>query len=148
MTFLYIGLGIAMISGISAMMQIGNNINNLMFLSTLKTNEYFQTSLPSQDRRIMDILSRYTGSDDDVCFEVKKELNNTLIESAYNDTVEGSSIKSVTPSKHEFLENSCVLINNILRHRVLIKKNNDLGTYNLFSCHLKNELLCPYEVNK
>ena len=27
--FLYIGLGIVMISGISAMMQIGNNINNI-----------------------------------------------------------------------------------------------------------------------
>ena len=148
MTFLYIGLGIAMISGISAMMQIGNNINNLMFLSTLKTNEYYQTSLPSQDRRIMEILNRYSGPDEDVCLEVKNELNKTLIESVYINTEEGSSIKSVTPSKHEFLENSCVLINNILRHRVLIKKNKDLGTYNLFSCHLKNELLCPFEVNK
>ena len=148
MTFLYIGLGIAMISGISAMMQIGNNINNLMFLSTLKTNEYFQTSLPSQDRRIMEILNRYSGPDDDVCLEVKKELNNTLIESVYNNTEEGSSIQSVTPSKHEFLENSCVLTNKILRHRVLIKKNNKLGTYNLFSCYLKNELLCSYELNK
>ena len=36
MTFLYVGLGMAMISGISAMMQIGNNINNLMLLSTFK----------------------------------------------------------------------------------------------------------------
>ena len=36
MTFLYIGLGIAMISGISAMLQIGNNINNLIFIITLK----------------------------------------------------------------------------------------------------------------
>ena len=35
MTILYIGLGFAMISGISAMMQIGNNVNNLMLLSTL-----------------------------------------------------------------------------------------------------------------
>ena len=137
-----------MISGISAMMQIGNNINNLMFLSTSKTNEYFQTSLPSQDRRIMKILNTYSGPDDEVCSEVKKELNKTLVKSLYIDSEEGSSIKYVTPSKHEFLKNSCVLENKILRHRVLIKKNNDLGTYNLFSCFLKNELLCPYEVNK
>ena len=40
MTYLYVGLGIAMISGISAMMQIGNNVNNLMLLSTFKKNEY------------------------------------------------------------------------------------------------------------
>ena len=77
MTFLYIGLGIAMISGISAMLQIGNNINNLIFISSLKSNEYYQSILlPSQDRRIMEILNRYSGPDDDVCLEVKKELNN------------------------------------------------------------------------
>ena len=31
--------------------------------------------------------------------------------------------------------------------RVLIKKSSD-GTYNLFSCYLKGETFCPYEVNK
>ena len=41
MAFLYIGLGIAMISGISAMMQIGNNINNLMLLSSFKKMNIF-----------------------------------------------------------------------------------------------------------
>ena len=44
MAFLYIGLGLAMISGISAMMQIGNNINNLSLLSSFKDNEYYQSS--------------------------------------------------------------------------------------------------------
>ena len=53
MAILYVGLGIAMISGISAMMQIGNNINNLTLLSSFKENEYFQSSLPSYDRRII-----------------------------------------------------------------------------------------------
>ena len=50
MNFLYIGLGLAMISGISVMMKIGNNINNLMLLSTFKETDYFQSSLPSYDR--------------------------------------------------------------------------------------------------
>ena len=40
MAILYIGLGIAMVSGISAMMQIGNNVNNLMLLSTFKQDKY------------------------------------------------------------------------------------------------------------
>ena len=39
MAILYIGLGVAMVSGISAMIQIGNNVNNLMFLSTFKQNQ-------------------------------------------------------------------------------------------------------------
>ena len=59
MNFLYVVLGLAMISGISAMMKIGNNINNMMFLSTFKKNEYFQSSLPSYDRRIMKILENF-----------------------------------------------------------------------------------------
>ena len=41
MAILYIGLGIAMVSGISAMIQIGNNVNNLMLLSTFKQSEYY-----------------------------------------------------------------------------------------------------------
>ena len=57
MAFLYIGLGLAMVSGISAMMQIGNNINNLTLLSSFKENEYYQSSLPSYDRRIINFLN-------------------------------------------------------------------------------------------
>ena len=147
MTFLYVGLGIVMISGISAMIQIGNNVNSLLFLSAFKKNEYYQSSLPSYDRRILSILKK-SALDSDICLEVKEELNNTLIDSEYIDKEEGSSISLITPSKHEFLENSCVLVNNILRHRVLVKKDNNLGTFNMFSCYLKKETLCPFEVNK
>ena len=121
MTFLYIGLGIAMISGISAMMQIGNNINNLVFISTLKSNEYYQSVLlPAQDRKSCN-FKRLFRSNNDVCLEVKKDLNNylTLNEGFYNGEDEGVSS---TPSKHEFLVNSCVLMNNDLRHRVFNKK--------------------------
>ena len=148
MTFLYVGLGIAMISGISAMLQLGNNINNFTLVSTLKNNEYYQSLLlPSQDRKIMEFLNSYSGPDNDVCLEVKKDLNKylTLNEGLYNGEEEGISS---TPSNHEFLVNSCVLVNNKLSHRVLIKKNKELGTFNLFSCYLKNEIICPYEVNK
>ena len=74
----------------------------------------------------------------------QKELNNTLVESVYEGKEEGISS---TPSKNEFLKNSCALVNNKLRHRVLIKKSSD-GSFNLFSCYLKSETFCPYELNK
>ena len=51
MGILYVGLGIAMVSGITAMMQIGNNVNNLTLLSTFKQNEYYKSNLPNYDRR-------------------------------------------------------------------------------------------------
>ena len=78
MAILYIGLGIAMVSGISAMIQIGNNVNNLMLLSTFKQNEYYESNLPSYDRRIMDILNNYSGPDVDVCSNIKANLSDSL----------------------------------------------------------------------
>ena len=78
MAILYIGLGFAMISGISAMMQIGNNVNNLMLLSTFKQKNYYESSLPSYDRQILDILNNYSGSAEEVCSNVKANISDTL----------------------------------------------------------------------
>tara|TARA_A100001388_G_C28689237_1_gene460452 strand:+ start:307 stop:738 length:432 start_codon:yes stop_codon:yes gene_type:complete len=143
MTALYLALGIAMISGISAMIKVGNNINNMMFLSTFKRNEYFQSTLPSYDRRILKILENYSGSESDVCAHVKANINDVT----YRDGEFFLSTGTQTPSVNSLFLDSCVLTNNNIKHRVLIKKNN-LGTYNMFSCYLKDENFCPYEVDK
>ena len=143
MTFLYIGLGIAMISVISAMMQIGNNVNNLMLLSTFKQNEYFKSNLPSYDRRILDILNNYSGSDADVCSNVKLNLSDSLYEPGELFLSTGTQ----TPSTNSLFVGSCVLVNKQINHRVLINKNS-IGSFNLFSCYLKDQTFCPYEVNK
>tara|TARA_S200000501_G_scaffold375420_1_gene427374 strand:- start:1366 stop:1797 length:432 start_codon:yes stop_codon:yes gene_type:complete len=143
MTILYIGLGFAMISGISAMMQIGNNVNNLMLLSTFKQNIYYESSLPSYDRRIMDILNNYSGSDAEVCSNVKGNISDTL----YEDGELFLSTGTQTPSTNSLFVGSCVLVNKEINHRVLINKT-DLGNFNLFSCYLKDQTFCPYEVNK
>ena len=143
MTILYIGLGIAMVSGISAMMQIGNNVNNLMLLSTFKQNEYYESNLPSYDRRILDILNNYSGSDADVCSNVKLNLSDSLYEPGELFLSTGTQ----TPSTNSLFVGSCVLVNKEINHRVLINKNS-LGSFNLFSCYLKDQTFCPYEVNK
>ena len=143
MTFLYIGLGLAMISGISAMMQIGNNVNNLMLLSDFKRNEYYESALPSYDRRIMDFLNNYSGPDTDVCLNIKEQLSDTL----YEDGDIFLSTGTQTPSTSSLFLDSCVLVNKEINHRVLINKNN-LGAYNLFSCFLKDQTYCSYELNK
>ena len=87
MTILYIGLGMAMITGISAMMQIGRNVNNSMLLSALKQNEYYQSSLPSYDRSIMNILDNYSGPGYEVCSEVKGKINNNQYEDGENFSI-------------------------------------------------------------
>ena len=143
MSILYFVLGIAMISGISAMMQIGNNINNFMLLSTFKKDDYYESSLPNYDRRILDILNNYSGIDSDVCSTIKQNISETL----YEDGDIFLSTGTQTPSTNSLFIGSCVLVNKNLNHRLLISKTN-IGTFNLFSCYLKDETFCPYEVNK
>ena len=143
MNVLYIILGLTMISGISAMMKIGNNINNLMLLSTFKESDYIQSDLPIYDRKIMAILNNYSASDVDVCSYIKEKLSDTLYENGEVFLSSGTQ----TPSTNSLFLGSCVLVNKDNNHRVIIKKNN-VGTYNLFSCYLKDETFCPYEVNK
>ena len=132
----------AMISGISAMMQIGNNVNNLVLLSTFKQNKYYESDLPSYDRRILDFLNNYSGSETDVCFKIKENLSDTLYEDGEIFLTTGTQ----TPSTNALFLDSCVLVNKEINHRVLINKNN-LGTFNLFSCYLKDQTYCSYEVN-
>ena len=143
MNFLYFVLGLAMISGISAMMKIGNNINNLMFLSTFKESDYIQSDLPIYDRKILEILNNYSGPDVDVCSYIKEKLSETLYENGEVFLYSGTQ----KPSSNYLFLGSCVLVNKDINHRVIIKKNN-LGSFNLFSCYLKDETFCPYEVNK
>ena len=65
-----------MISGISAMMKIGNNINNMISLTNFKRDDYFQTSLPYYDKSILRILDKYTGLNTDVCSHITEEMKN------------------------------------------------------------------------
>ena len=143
MGILYVGLGIAMVSGITAMMQIGNNVNNLMLLSTFKQNEYYKSNLPNYDRRIMDILENYSGLDSDICSNIKLNLSDSL----YEDGELFLSTGAQTPSTNSLFVGSCVLVNKEINHRVLINKNK-FGSFSLFSCYLKDQTFCPYEVNK
>ena len=143
MAFLYVGLGLAMVSGISAMMQIGNNINNLTSLSSFKENAYYQSSIPSYDRRIMNFLNDYSGLDSEVCLKTMENLNEALYEQGETFLSTGTQ----TPSENNLFVGSCVLVNKELNHRVLINKSVD-GKFNLFSCYLKDETFCSYEMNK
>ncbi len=91
----------------------------------------------------MEILNTYSGPESEVCSKVKEILNPSL----YEDGELFLSTGTQTPSVDPLFINSCVLVNRGLNHRVLIKKSSD-GNFILFSCYLKNETYCPYEVNR
>ena len=140
MVALYLALGIAMISGISAMMKIGNNINSMMTLSTFKRDDYFQTKLPDYDRKILRILENYSDLGSDVCFHVIEKMEND------EDII--YRVGEQTPSENTLFLNSCVIANIDDNHRVLIKKE---YPYKMFSCYLKDDdetSFCSFEENR
>ena len=79
MVYLYAGLGIAMISGIAAMLQIGTNLNKLSPLSALKVDSYIG-ELPSYDRQIMKLLYTQSVPDNNICSYIKNSINNPQYE--------------------------------------------------------------------
>ena len=91
----------------------------------------------------MDILNNYSGSEANVCSNIKANISDVL----YEDGEQFLSTGTQSPSTNHLFLGSCVLVNKKNNHRVLINKNN-YGSFKLFSCYLKDQTFCPYEVNK
>jgi len=143
MIYLYAGLGIAMISGISAMMQIGNNLNNMSPLSALKVSTY-EGKLPSYDRQIMKVLYTQSVPDNDICSYVK----NSIEEPEYDDGDIFSETKKQTYSKNNLFSESCVLVSKEAKHRILIiPKTEGDYKYGFFSCSINQNSYCDFEIN-
>ena len=143
MIYLYAGLGIAMISGISAMMQIGNNLNNLSPLSSLKVENYSE-KLPAYDRQIMKILYSQSVPDSQICSYIKDSIENPV----YEDGDIFDETKKQTYSKNILFSDSCVLVSTEAKHRVLIiPKTGESYKYGFFSCSISQESYCDFEIN-
>ena len=145
MTYLYAGLGVAMLTGIAAMMQVGININSLMPLSVLKLDKYSNSSLAEYDRKIMKILYSQTVPDNDICNYVK----NSISSPKYEDGEVFVSTGTQSPSTHTIFSQNCTLINKSNKHRVIItNSSNESYKYKMFSCYLESEPFCSFEINK
>ncbi len=143
MVYLYAGLGIAMLSGITAMMQIGNNLNNMSPLSALKVDNY-EGKLPSYDRQIMKFLYTQSVPDTNICSYIK----NSIEDPEYEDGVIFSETKKQTYSKHSLFLESCVLVSTKAKHRVLIiPKTGENYKYGFFSCSISQKPYCDFEIN-
>ena len=145
MTYLYAGLGIAMLSGIAAMMQVGNNINSLIPLSVLKLDNYSNSSLAVHDRKIMKILYSQAVPDNDICNYVKNSISSPIYENSEIFVSTGTQ----SPSTHKIFSNNCALVNKRNKHRVVItNSSNGSFKYKMFSCYLENYPFCNFEINK
>ncbi|MAR84720.1 MAG: hypothetical protein CL869_00795 [Cytophagia bacterium] len=144
MPYLYAGLGIAMLSGITAMIQIGNNINNYSPLSSIKPDLYQSSGLSENDKEIMRILYNQSPPEKEIC----KHIKNQISSKSYEDGEVFISTGKQTPSTHPIFFQSCALVNKDTKHRVLITKSESgIYQYGLFSCRLDNEPYCNFEKN-
>ena len=144
MAILYIGLGFAMISGISAMMQIGNNVNNLMLLSTFKQNNYYESSLPSYDRRILDILNNYSCSTEEVCSNVKENIQIDVIVAASHKNIKKTK-RVLNYNKYTTnLEHPRNLASNFNIPYFNCDHNNLMCTFCYIKCLNSKNKECPY----
>ena len=168
MTFLYAGLGIVMISGIAAMMQVANNVSKFNVISGIKPDEYINANLAKYDRRLLNIINNPMAPKYDICNYVieqtdikRRSLQNTGLSKEEIDREAPIYLDSVivnnqkmpykTFSKDERIIGSCVLINTDLKHRVLINKNNSknrIYNFSLFSCYLLDKAICNFGENK
>ena len=144
MSYLYAGLGIAMLSGIIAMMQIGNNINkfvNLMSKDNQISKDYINSNSPLYDKDIIKILYQDSSTlpDTEICEYVVTKLNEN---NSY-------AFEKTSVPLNMFFNKSCSLENDKGKHRAVINQTND-GKYELFSCSKEEKVgnYCNFELGE
>ena len=142
MSFLYAGLGIAMLSGIIAMMQISNNVENFVSLMSKEhpdANDYIDSKSPSYDKDIIKILYQDQNSlpQSEICEYLVNKLNE----------VKPDNFRETTVPTNKFFNQSCALENNDGKHRVVINQTPN-KKYELFSCTVKEKIgeYCKFEI--
>ena len=166
MVFMYAGLGIAMITGIAAMMEVANNVSRFNVVSGIKEDKYIIANLARYDRRFLRFINDPAAPKSDICKYIidqteieRSSLLNIgatveeldIVAPVYLDRPNINEPKFSTASIDERVSNSCILINTKLKHRDLIKKNNSnnrVYNYSLFSCYLVDKSYCDFEENK
>lgn len=144
MSFLYAGLGVAMLSGIMAMMQIGNNVDKfIQSLDKVNINQddYFESEYISNDKEIIKLLYKDSLVEDDICNYLSININEKL------NTVKYKA-KLISTSSNKFFTQSCALIHLDGKHRVVVQTIDD--KYHHFSCFSEkkedDDYVCKFEI--
>jgi len=167
MVFLYGALGVLMISGIAAMMEVASNLSNFTQISAIKSDKYIAANLAKNDRYFLKIINDPSAPKSNICDYVIDQINverSSLLNQGLSSKeidkkapiylsflkINNQEIPFKTTSKDKRIQGSCVLINNELKHRVLINKNtsqNKIYEYSLFSCYIDEKEYCNFEEN-
>ena len=135
MAYLYAGLGIAMLSGIMAIFEMGLAVTGQSFLGA-PIDEYYTNSAKDMDKQLA--IDLYSGWDHDFLSanpSVPISCGNLLKLDGY----------SWEPSEKDgFFKDSCVANNG--RHRIVVKLDTGGIPYRIFTCLLDaNDDQCSFE---
>tara|TARA_Y100001968_G_C19369787_1_gene724485 strand:- start:385 stop:819 length:435 start_codon:yes stop_codon:yes gene_type:complete len=143
MIYLYAGLGIAILTGITTLLQFSTNIIKNNGYLVFKQDEYVTSSSQYMDKKITKILYENTidfGDKETICLNLKSKLE----QSGYSEISQYKYIIGKdTPSTHNDLKNTCTITNGF--HRVIIKRK-DSKRYILYSCLLNKREFCTFEL--
>lgn len=142
MSYLYAGLGIAMLSGIIAMMKIGNNVENFINLipkDNAISKDYIESNSPSYDKEIIKILYQDSSTvpNSEICEFIVSKINEK----------KPPTFQATSVPLNKFFSQSCALEDENGKHRVVINQTID-NRYELFSCSEKEKVgnYCKFEM--
>ena len=154
MIFFYVGLGFAMLTTVLAIFETSTTINKNQYNAGSKAINSDKVILRRQnDKKFLqmlnDIKGTSLGSGQLICQNIKDGFTNELspnysILSNYSIL---NNYNSGIPSysSHSKLMNGCNLING--DHRIVIVPSSiEINTYNFYSCIIKTDPYCPFEL--
>ncbi|ABX08749.1 hypothetical protein [Prochlorococcus marinus] len=132
MSYLYAGMGIAMMSGIVAMLQIAYNINNLSPINYQVESNYQKETLAIEFDLESLIAIEEIKSDTEEIDNICDEIISRSSRSGYLLDPSNTDISDNYGFLDDRFSDSCIVVNADIRHRVIISHNND--EYNYYSC--------------
>tara|TARA_Y100001970_G_scaffold213420_1_gene260846 strand:+ start:15046 stop:15486 length:441 start_codon:yes stop_codon:yes gene_type:complete len=145
MAYFYAGLGIAMITGITAMMQVAMNFRYIDKIGRLKEDIFLNDSNSvSNEKDILSITYNINSPFTDVCEYVLSKLEVNTVYLAGGKT----------SAKHSLIKNSCILETyekiegKDYKHRLLINNNSSPqdNNYEVYSCYIPKSIeKCIFE---
>jgi len=144
MTYLYAGLGIAMLTAVMAMFQIAMGLSQQQMVSKPPRDAYLKSVWQSNDQqflRLVKTMDSGWGAGPTLCDKIRQTIAASSTYSSLSDYGPGL----VSPSSHPRLMGACALANG--SHRVLIAPTPAGATgYRLYSCLIKaGDVECGFE---
>ena len=154
MIFFYVGIGIAMMTSVLSIFEISTTINKNQYTIRNKSSNsnelFFQKE---NDKRFLQMLNDMRGislgSGPIICQNLKNgftdELDNNYSILSNYSILDSYNAGIQSNSTHPRLTNGCDLVNGF--HRVVIVPSSiETNTYNLYSCIIKVEPKCTFEM--